>query len=45
LVRLGETLYLRRWPGGRGVRNVALRNIEVLAHTLGLTLSGLFDGA
>jgi len=44
LVRLGEALYLPHWSGGRGVHNVALRDIEVLAHTLGLTLSDLFDG-
>lgn len=28
----------------RGKRNISLRNIEVLARTLGITLSELFDG-
>jgi transcriptional regulator with XRE-family HTH domain len=28
----------------RGVRNVALRNIEALANALGITLADLFEG-
>jgi transcriptional regulator with XRE-family HTH domain len=36
----------RTYIGGieRGERNVALRNIEAIAQTLGLTLSELMDG-
>ncbi|MDA1163665.1 MAG: helix-turn-helix transcriptional regulator [Planctomycetota bacterium] len=35
----------RTYMGGieRGERNVALRNIEVIANSLGITLSELFD--
>jgi transcriptional regulator with XRE-family HTH domain len=35
----------RTYMGGieRGERNVALRNIEVIANSLGITLSDLFD--
>lgn len=36
----------RTYVGGieRGERNVALRNIEVIAQTLGITLEQLFEG-
>lgn len=36
----------RTYVGGieRGERNVALRNIEVIAQTLGITLEELFEG-
>ncbi len=36
----------RTYMGGieRGERNVALRNIEVIAETLGVTLAELMDG-
>ncbi|MEZ6126871.1 MAG: helix-turn-helix transcriptional regulator [Planctomycetaceae bacterium] len=47
LFRIAYAFELDRTSMGgieRGERNLALRNIEKIAHTLGITIAELFDG-